>query len=258
MDEHIWHQPAIPSEYPILPPSPISGVSSPWLTTSYSVPPLAVVNTIEPFQNPYHNISMPTIHALSPADSAPTKWDLLLDHGRSNMPTSTCSSPGPRAASAVPPVLLPSAGSATDDLLQNYKLTDVLTPAKQKTYFSAFWKYFHPLFPTIHCTQQLTLFPSLSSPHSAGYLLAFTMMAIGAQYSNQWSAPADSRITLEKCEESLVRAVASHASGSEMELELMQATVLAEYLSQFKAKRAPESLSETFRTVYDNVSFTST
>jgi hypothetical protein len=38
-------------------------------------------------------------------------------------------------------------------------------------------------------------------------------------------------------------------------LEIMQAVVLVEFMSHFKAKRAPEELSEVFRAVYDRVRF---
>jgi hypothetical protein len=35
----------------------------------------------------------------------------------------------------------------------------------------------------------------------------------------------------------------------------MQAVVLVEFMSHFKAKRAPDDLSEVFRAVYDKVRF---
>jgi hypothetical protein len=234
------------SDYPILPPSPVSGVSSPWLPSSYSHTPVPVPDAIEPFPNPYTSMNLPTINSLSPPDSATTpRWDILSERERHSLATSTSSSPVP--ISAVPPVLLPISGSGSDELLQDAQLSNI-SPSHQKAYTDAYWKYFHPVFPFIHNRQRFMQPSSASGASGPRRLLAVTMMAIGAHYCD----PVDSRILYDKCQEVMLKYKASITSTSK--LEIMQAVVLAEFLAHFKAKRAPEGLTAIFRAVYDNVS----
>jgi hypothetical protein len=252
-DQPLWGHPPMPSEYPILPPSPVSGVSSPWLSSTYSHPTLAVVDSIESYQNPYSSINISGITSLSPPESAtPPKWDLMLEHERHSAVQSSSSSPAP--VLAAPPILLPVSGTGSDELLQDGQLGGILHPTRQKTYTDAYWKHFHPVFPIVH--QRLRFMPasnpSASSAGRARRLLQVTMMAVGAQYSEEWFAPSDSRILHEKCQEVIVKN--QYSISATFKVEIMQAVVLAEFLAQFKAKRAPEGLSEIFRAVYDNVS----
>jgi Fungal specific transcription factor domain len=241
------------SEYPILPPSPVSGVSSPWLAAGYAHSAVPTANAVESYQNVYATIpQISNINALSPPESStPQKWELSFENEKPVIPTSTGSSPAP--ISAMPPILLPVSGSGPEELLQDSQLSGILIPSRQKTYTDAYWKHFHPVFPMIHSRQRFnqTVAPPGTFEARARRLLAVTMMAVGAQYSEQWFAPSDSRILLEKCLDVILKNRASILSTSN--LELLQAVVLAEFLLQFKAKRAPESLSDSFCTVYDSV-----
>ena len=96
-------------------------------------------------------------------------------------------------------------------------------------------------------------------------------MAIGAQCTNEPFARSDSRILHQKCQE-VIDQVGKDISPlcqekclrkqqskdflkATVHLDLLQAVFLVELLSHFKAKRAPSSLSEAFRAIYNQVHY---
>jgi len=131
---------------------------------------------------------------------------------------------------------------------------------KQHHYIRAYWKHFHPLFPVLH--------RKMYEQHPTNPLLSAAVMAIGAQYTNEPFARNDSQVLHQKCQE-LIAQVGKIANFLCVEclreqqckdflkttahLDHLQAVFLVELLSHFKAKRAPSSLSEVFRAIYDQV-----
>jgi hypothetical protein len=159
--------------------------------------------------------------------------------------TSTSSSPAQTLP--LPPAPVPSRSSnASANSLQAY-LGISLSETRKLTYRDAYFKNFHSLFPVLH---RQTFREQMQYPEQ--FLLDAAVMAIGAQYADEVSfASSDSKILHEKCQELINENKTAFCTSPR--LEVMQAVVLVEFLSHFKAKRAPESLSAVFKAIYDKV-----
>jgi Fungal specific transcription factor domain len=198
----------------------------------------------------------------SPCSLTSPAWEQLwMDSERASIKTSSTSSPRLAVISAVPPVVIPFNVVNPDDSIQDRDLGITITNERQKTYWDAYWRWFHPMFPFLHRQSVLDYGKKTGR---RGLLAA--IMAIGAQYSSEILAGTDSRILHERCEESVQNVRIDSPLFHEVSLtfqqqkstvckslETMQFIVLVEFLSQFKAKRAPDNLSEAFIVVYDQV-----
>jgi hypothetical protein len=185
--------PAI-SQYPSTDPSIASVNEHPWWDCHFTQATAA---------------SMPEAVDLYPAFST-VDWTALFA-GHSPLPSQTweqpwteieklniepASSTSPPPASAVPPTLLP--GSVMNQNAQDKQLGIKLSLARKHTYFDAYWTHFHPIFPIIHRPTLIKIMPK-----TQGGVLFAAIMAIGAHYSPEPLAQADSRILHERCEEYL-------------------------------------------------------
>lgn len=225
---------AMPSQYPV-------HTHPPWLPPQFHPPSIA--GTVD-FTQQYPPVEwQPLVPGQSPVSASPSAWDpTWMDLEKGNVKTSSRASPAP--APAVPPVLLPLSVVNPEDSIQDSQLGIKLSNDRKQAYFNAYWRHFHPQFPIIHRPTLVTYMKKTGG----GHLLA-AIMAIGAQYSHGQLAGSDSRILHERCEEFIENQPVQAYSN----LELMQVIVLVEFLSHFKAKRAPDTLSEAFLAVYDRL-----
>ncbi|KAK0660668.1 Krueppel-like factor 15 [Lasiodiplodia hormozganensis] len=104
-----------------------------------------------------------------------------------------------------------------------------------------YWQAFHPHFPIKHR-------PTFDLATEKPLCLA-AMIAVGAQYSSVVGARAESRALHEKCLKALAKR--EHVRlPTDARICDMQAVFLVELLSQFRGKRASNSLSATFQGMF--------
>lgn len=104
-----------------------------------------------------------------------------------------------------------------------------------------YWQAFHPHFPIKH---RPTFVFNAEKP-----LCLAAMVAIGAQYSGVVGARAESRMLHEKCLKALAKREHEGLPTTGRICD-MQAIFLIELLSQFRGKRASNSLSATFQGMF--------
>ncbi|KAF2665284.1 hypothetical protein BT63DRAFT_416854 [Microthyrium microscopicum] len=237
-DSSNWADEAFGSSHIFLPPSP--AVTSPW--PQYNNPSSAPTNIDLSSTFPYTNVL--DWSGLNSETNSPPIWEQLYFEPDMTVITGTSRSSSAPVI-AVPPQLMPSNSASTsyEDSSQNGPIGQLLSQDRQRIYVEAYWRHFHPIFPILH-KQKFTQYRRLPG----GSVLLAAIMAIGAQFTHEWFAGSDSRILLERCAEKITK---QYQQPSAMPLEIMQAVVLLEYLSHFKAKRAPETLSKLFIGVYD-------
>ncbi|KAF2399510.1 hypothetical protein EJ06DRAFT_522406 [Trichodelitschia bisporula] len=154
---------------------------------------------------------------------------------------------GPSVTSGSVPYPLPWTGTRDrygtlniEGLLENQQLGLSLNLGTKQHYVKAYWEHFHPLFSILHKQSYRS--------HTPSPLLSAAVMAIGAQYTDEPAARHDSRILHEKCLELIAKCKLELSATPR--LDYMQAVVLVEFMSQFKAKRAASALSDVFMTTY--------
>ncbi|KAF2458656.1 fungal-specific transcription factor domain-containing protein [Lineolata rhizophorae] len=112
-----------------------------------------------------------------------------------------------------------------------------------RQYFNLYWEHFHHLLPILH---KPTITSEVPPP-----LLRAAMMVIGAQYSEDRSAKETVRPLHDAC----VKMIGMRDKASSRPLRTCdkQATLLVEYYSQFRGKRATRGLSKAFVDVYTSL-----
>ncbi|EKG11969.1 Zinc finger C2H2-type protein [Macrophomina phaseolina MS6] len=116
-----------------------------------------------------------------------------------------------------------------------------IDPQQMIEHLDKYWQAFHPHFPIKH---RPTFVISSEKP-----LCLAAMMAMGAQYSSVVGARAESRMLHERCLKALAK---REHEGLPTNARIcdMQAVFLIEILSQFRGKRASNSLSATFQGMF--------
>ncbi|GME33278.1 Zinc finger C2H2-type protein [Neofusicoccum parvum] len=114
-----------------------------------------------------------------------------------------------------------------------------IDPQQMNDHLDKYWQAFHPHFPIKHR-------PTFDSEKP---LCLAAMLAVGAQYSSVVGARAESRALHEKCLKALAK---REHEGLPINARIcdMQAVFLIELLSQFRGKRASNSLSATFKGMF--------
>ncbi|KAF2176243.1 hypothetical protein K469DRAFT_700233 [Zopfia rhizophila CBS 207.26] len=112
-------------------------------------------------------------------------------------------------------------------------------------YLNSYWSLFHPSFPVVH---RPTCDGVPASP-----MLHAAMIAIGAQYSSDPSAKRKSRILHDRCLKLLDKRDMDMLTEPERLCDY-HALFLIEVLSQYRARRAAETLTNRFEAMYQKFS----